>query len=1192
MFSGGMFIDGFSGNLSALPDDGATYFLGTTTIAVSGLQRIIQTPSAFYHLGNRYEIVYTTDWNPTTNTAKFYLNPRNAGGIAYPNGTVTVASGGSGYNPSSPPFVIFSQPSTTGGFPAQGTANINAGSITSVTITNPGSGYRDTDIVTIKFEGGSPVSAAPTITVPSVNIKKGFIGILPTPIKIGTAGNKSMLAADFTQINDLGYGIVLTNNARVELVSVFSYYSQVSYYALNGAEGRSLNGSTVYGNYGIKAEGADPNEVPIPIRLTTDMIQTATVVSGVVGGINTVNTSGSTYVYIRNYSYIPYSYSELEVDHGNAVDNSGNVIGISKYEIVNASSATNVVLPDLVRLDLAGSGGFSLATGSGLKAPINTGTSVVLRSKKIHRISGVNPATFIRPATALQFLESTGTTYDILSYDTSDGIAGDARAYSRDIYDYVSLQVPLGVGIAPEPGTTSLTVYQVSNTDVDRITYQISNPDRQMIFGWKDRIYKVTGYTTSTNNTATITISPALVSTVTTIANTGTVVLAAGLQRNSLGEVTTRISNMRVSNHDMAFVGSGSYEESNVPNDIFGPARKTPSAVNERVKVGKGRVYAVTTDQDGNFKVGDFFQVNQGTGDITFSANLNLTQVDGLGFRRGVVVKEFSPTSDFSQERLDAVPVERAIVEYLNKRLGISVNEIEQAGKYGPGFLDLKGVQKMTGVLKTNSNNIDLQGGFVVNVTTATTSTFSLYAANKGYVDSYTHMKLDLAGTSAVDPISGALTPSKGVMTGKLMLSEHPTTSTSLVQAVTRKYVDEIRAVNTLSDVTYSGDADGHFLMLADAMPASTATSKPLWAASRRVVNVVNSTTSQITITKNAGYNPNTPAFITLTINSGVIVNSMVDANAAIVQSKLSMNAAGVGSTSTGVTQANLGLAQFDQTFFEAPGGTGFISLKSPSLFDINAKSAARTVNALIKGSYLTYSSSGNTYDGTTSTTIAVDATDSNTASKVVVRDGSGNFSAGTITADLKGDVYTSNGNKMLESGSSVTDGWFSGDYVKVNSVCKQGTSGTGDIGQSGNTFGTVYASIFCGTATCARYADLAENYLADKPYAPCTVLEFGGACEVTAAQDGTRRIAGVVSTNPAHLMNTALVGDNVVAVALQGRVPCKVRGKIRKGDMMVSGGGGYARAEYNPSIGSVIGKALEDFDGIEGVIEIVVGRI
>jgi hypothetical protein len=73
--------------------------------------------------------------------------------------------------------------------------------------------------------------------------------------------------------------------------------------------------------------------------------------------------------------------------------------------------------------------------------------------------------------------------------------------------------------------------------------------------------------------------------------------------------------------------------------------------------------------------------------------------------------------------------------------------------------------------------------------------------------------------------------------------------------------------------------------------------------------------------------------------------------------------------------------------------------------------------------------------------------------------------------------------------------------------------------------------------------------------------------------------------------MNGTQLGENIVAVALTGRVPTKVRGPIRKGDLIVSAGEGHARAENLPQVGTVIGKALEDFDGDSGVIEVVVGK-
>ena len=125
-----------------------------------------------------------------------------------------------------------------------------------------------------------------------------------------------------------------------------------------------------------------------------------------------------------------------------------------------------------------------------------------------------------------------------------------------------------------------------------------------------------------------------------------------------------------------------------------------------------------------------------------------------------------------------------------------------------------------------------------------------------------------------------------------------------------------------------------------------------------------------------------------------------------------------------------------------------------------------------------------------------------------------------------------------------------------------------------------------------ATYADLAENYEADAAYEPGTVVELGGEKEVTLAEDSTCRVAGVVSTNPAYLMNKECAGKHVVAIALQGRIPVKVRGRIRKGDFLVSGGGGFARPNATPVYGSVIGKAIENFDGGEGVIEVMIGRM
>jgi hypothetical protein len=170
---------------------------------------------------------------------------------------------------------------------------------------------------------------------------------------------------------------------------------------------------------------------------------------------------------------------------------------------------------------------------------------------------------------------------------------------------------------------------------------------------------------------------------------------------------------------------------------------------------------------------------------------------------------------------------------------------------------------------------------------------------------------------------------------------------------------------------------------------------------------------------------------------------------------------------------------------------------------------------------------------------------------------------------------------------------------VAANGSIVVGQSGNGSITANvlttgaNTTAGSITGnwSLTAGSRLNATYADLAEYYEADQVYDPGTVLEFGGEKEVTLAQDGTTRVAGVVSTDPAYAMNMKCPGI-AIAIALQGRVPTKVRGSVRKGDMMVSAGNGYARPWNNPQMGTVIGKALNDFDGVDGIIEVAVGRL
>lgn len=208
----------------------------------------------------------------------------------------------------------------------------------------------------------------------------------------------------------------------------------------------------------------------------------------------------------------------------------------------------------------------------------------------------------------------------------------------------------------------------------------------------------------------------------------------------------------------------------------------------------------------------------------------------------------------------------------------------------------------------------------------------------------------------------------------------------------------------------------------------------------------------------------------------------------------------------------------------------------------------------------------------------------------------SGNVYAnsGTIGASLLTGTLTTAAQPNITSVGTLTSLTVTGNTTSGNVSVGSGAVTLGSLTTGANTTaGTITGNftLTTGSRLNATYADLAEYYEADAQYDPGTVLEFGGEKEVTLAEDGTSRVAGVVSTNPAYAMNSQCPGY-AVALALQGRVPVKVRGKIRKGDMMISGGNGYARPSNSPMLGSVIGKALENFDGTEGVIEIAIGRL
>ena len=135
----------------------------------------------------------------------------------------------------------------------------------------------------------------------------------------------------------------------------------------------------------------------------------------------------------------------------------------------------------------------------------------------------------------------------------------------------------------------------------------------------------------------------------------------------------------------------------------------------------------------------------------------------------------------------------------------------------------------------------------------------------------------------------------------------------------------------------------------------------------------------------------------------------------------------------------------------------------------------------------------------------------------------------------------------------------------------------------------------FHGTATSARYKDLAERYHADHHYEHGTVVEIGGEYEITqTTKKESTDVFGVISTNPALMMNSTAGSDKTHPyVALAGRVPVKVVGRINKGDRLVSSSipGHAESSSLVTNHEKVIGRSLENkFTDEAGVIEAVVG--
>ena len=193
------------------------------------------------------------------------------------------------------------------------------------------------------------------------------------------------------------------------------------------------------------------------------------------------------------------------------------------------------------------------------------------------------------------------------------------------------------------------------------------------------------------------------------------------------------------------------------------------------------------------------------------------------------------------------------------------------------------------------------------------------------------------------------------------------------------------------------------------------------------------------------------------------------------------------------------------------------------------------------------------------------------------------NLSDGTLSTDKRN--YYDNEGHIFRPQNGIGNA-----PITCSSITATGLS-TGSAATAGTVTGQW--SLTVGSRFEATYADLAEYYEGDSNYEVGTVLVFGGEKEVTLTDvESDSRVAGVVSENSAYSMNSGCAGNKNL-IALQGRVPCKVIGKIKKGDLLVTSEiPGVAKATSSANAGTIIGKALETYDSdTVGTIEVAIGR-
>ena len=424
-------------------------------------------------------------------------------------------------------------------------------------------------------------------------------------------------------------------------------------------------------------------------------------------------------------------------------------------------------------------------------------------------------------------------------------------------------------------------------------------------------------------------------------------------------------------------------------------------------------------------------------------------------------------------------------------------------------------------------------------------------------------LELHINTLSALTPDSSAINAALSVMSNKI--------STISVQVLSVDIALSTR-INTVSNALS--------VETADRLSAAASLSATLQSAINTVSAAVATNSAQMTSANNA-------------ISNAVSIVSVAAANATSIANAASIvaaNATSIANAASNAVSVEIANRQSASAALETHINTVSNAVSVVSVAAANATSIANAASNAVSVEIANRQSASaalqnaiNTVSNAVSVVSAAHLSSWNAISNEISARGAASAALEAHINSVSATAGNLSGNVTVGGALTVNSGNSLGN---VTAILNGGTTGVGNIGSSIKTFNTVFA-----VATTAQYADLAERYLADQSYDVGTVLDFGGEYEVTLSkQHSSKRVAGVVSDKPGFLMNQGLTGQHVATIALMGRIPCKVKGPIQKGDLLVSDGTGYAVAKNDAGSGMIIGKSLEVFYGETGTIEVVVG--